>query len=125
MQYLESGHSTLQNPADVPDEFDDPNHHQALAFEHYTEAYGFFLEGADTFEEQDQILEARYGKVCLNLTIRPIILLRPPAHIAKKNESVMVDLEQQKELLHQIRTEYEKAKSAGVRVLRSHHSCRS
>lgn len=65
LQYLESEHSTLQNPLDVPDEFDDPNHHQALAFEHYTEAYGFFLEGADSFEEQDQILEARYGKVLL------------------------------------------------------------
>ena len=46
----------------MPEEFDDPNHHQALAFEYYTEAYGFFLDGADAFEDQDQVLENRYGR---------------------------------------------------------------
>lgn len=61
LQYLDSGHPTLQESTEVPEEFDDPNHHQALAFEYYTDAYGFFLEGADVFEEQDQILENRYG----------------------------------------------------------------
>jgi len=61
LQYLDSGHPTLQESTEVPEEFDDPSHHQALAFEYYTDAYGFFLEGADVFEEQDQILENRYG----------------------------------------------------------------
>lgn len=61
LQYLDSGHPTLQESTEVPEEFDDPNQHQALAFEYYTDAYGFFLEGADVFEEQDQILENRYG----------------------------------------------------------------
>jgi kinetochore protein NDC80 len=73
LQYLESGHPTLQEPNDVPEEFEDPNHHQALAFDYYTEAYGFFLDGADAFEEQDQVLESRYGKsLYTNLWLNPL-----------------------------------------------------
>lgn len=62
IQYLQSGDTTLQEHTAVPKEFDDPHHHQALAFEYYTEAYGTFLRGSDDFEESEQVLEARYGK---------------------------------------------------------------
>lgn len=45
----------------VPEEFHDPIHHQALAFDYFAEAYIAFFHGADIFEEQDKVLEARYG----------------------------------------------------------------
>lgn len=45
----------------MPDNFDDDNHHAALAFLYYSDAYGVFLSGADDFSEQDQYLEQRYG----------------------------------------------------------------
>ena len=41
--------------------FDDENHHKALEFNYYSDAYGTFLAGADDFSEQDQYLERRYG----------------------------------------------------------------
>jgi len=59
---MESFHPTLQNSSDVPEEFDDPNHHQALAFDYYTDAYEMFLDGTDAFEGPDNALEERYGK---------------------------------------------------------------
>jgi len=117
LQYLESGHPTLQEPNDVPEEFEDPNHHQALAFDYYTEAYGFFLDGADAFEEQDQVLESRYGK-----SLYTNLWLNPLSHssfffLAKKNESVLADLEAKKAQLQQMKTEYEKIMSSGVCIL--------
>lgn len=62
VQYLQSEDTTLQVHTAVPEEFDDPHHHLALAFEYYTEAYGTFLRGSDDFEESEQVLEARYGE---------------------------------------------------------------
>ena len=59
--YTESKDPTLQDSSIVPDEFEDNNHHQALAMDHYTLAYGMFLEGKDVFPEEEKILEARYG----------------------------------------------------------------
>lgn len=96
----------------MPDEFDDPHHHQALAFEYYTEAYGTFLRGSDDFEETEQVLEARYGKSAIvNPTERACLF---PHSTAKKNETIMSDLESQKALLHQVKAEYEKATLSGV-----------
>ena len=45
----------------MPENFEDENHHAALAFNYYSDAYGAFLSGADDFREQDQYLETRYG----------------------------------------------------------------
>ena len=59
--YIESKDPTLQDSSLVPDEFEDNNHHHALAMDHYTLAYGMFLEGKDVFPEEEKILEARYG----------------------------------------------------------------
>ncbi|KAG8217454.1 HEC/Ndc80p family-domain-containing protein, partial [Butyriboletus roseoflavus] len=66
--------------------FSDPIHHQALAFDYFTEAYIAFFHGADIFEEQDKFLEARYSK---------------------KNERVVNDLEEQRERLSRIKAEFE------------------
>ena len=38
LDYLESADPTLQDEEQVPPEFDDPHHHQALAFAHYIDA---------------------------------------------------------------------------------------
>ena len=45
----------------MPDEFDDINHHLALALDHNATAYEVFLQGQDVFPEQEKLLEERYG----------------------------------------------------------------
>ncbi|KAG2112844.1 HEC/Ndc80p family-domain-containing protein [Suillus clintonianus] len=81
LNYLESEDDpTLQIVDRIPEEFSDPIHHQALAFEYFSEAYVAFFHGADVFHEQDKALEASY---------------------AKKNERVVGDLEGKKALLAQ------------------------
>ncbi|KAG2077811.1 hypothetical protein BDR04DRAFT_1064629 [Suillus decipiens] len=81
LNYLKSEDDpTLQIVDKIPEEFSDPIHHQALAFEYFSEAYVAFFHGADVFHEQDKALEARY---------------------AKKNERVVGDLESKKALLAQ------------------------
>lgn len=52
---------TLQEYEQVPDSFEDPNHHAAIAFRYYSDAYGAFLSGTDDFTEQKDELKARYG----------------------------------------------------------------
>lgn len=61
-EYIVSGHTTLQNADNIPDQFNHDHHHLALAYEYYSEAYEKFLEGGDDFPAQDQKLEDRYGK---------------------------------------------------------------
>ncbi|KAG9318418.1 hypothetical protein JVU11DRAFT_509 [Chiua virens] len=68
VHYLESDDSTLQVVDRVPEEFHDPIHHQALAFDYFAEAYVAFFHGADVFEEQDNALEARYAEYELLLS---------------------------------------------------------
>ncbi|KAG1826781.1 HEC/Ndc80p family-domain-containing protein [Suillus subaureus] len=81
LNYLESEDDpTLQIVDRIPEEFSDPIHHQALAFEYFSEAYVAFFHGADVFHEQDKALETSY---------------------AKKNERVVGDLEDKKVLLAQ------------------------
>ncbi|THH04485.1 hypothetical protein EW145_g5494 [Phellinidium pouzarii] len=82
--YLDSAEPTLQDLEHVPENFDDENHHAALAFHYYSDAYGVFLSGADDFSEQDQYLETRY---------------------ARKNESVLSELEALKTELQNLTTE--------------------
>ncbi|EEB98792.1 hypothetical protein MPER_01641, partial [Moniliophthora perniciosa FA553] len=38
-RYLNSAHPTLQNTANIPEEFDESMDHRALAFEYYEQAY--------------------------------------------------------------------------------------
>ena len=58
---MKSGDPTLQDIEEVPDNFDDPNHHTAISFYYCSDAYGAFLDGVDDFKEQDQFVEDRYG----------------------------------------------------------------
>ncbi|KAI0374672.1 hypothetical protein BV20DRAFT_986408 [Pilatotrama ljubarskyi] len=89
--YMNSGHPTLQDPALIPDEFDDISHHLALAFDHHTRAYVDFLQGQDVFPEQEKILEERY---------------------ARKDARVLADLEQLRERLAEIQAEWEQLKKS-------------
>ncbi|KAI5123278.1 hypothetical protein M0805_009300 [Coniferiporia weirii] len=84
--YLDSSEPTLQDLEQVPENFDDENHHAALAFHYYSDAYGVFLSGADDFSEQDQYLETRY---------------------ARKNENVLSELESLKAELQALTSEYQ------------------
>lgn len=93
LQYLESEDPTLQNVERMPEEFHEPMHHQALAFEYFSEAYIAFFHGADVFTEQDKALEVRY---------------------AKKNERVLNDLEEQKEQLAQLQAELAQLQTSGA-----------
>ena len=58
---MDSGHPTLQDPALIPEEFDDIHHHLTLAFDHNSRAYEVFLQGQDVFPEEEKMLEERYG----------------------------------------------------------------
>ncbi|EJD06000.1 uncharacterized protein FOMMEDRAFT_145334 [Fomitiporia mediterranea MF3/22] len=84
--YLDSADPTLQDVEQVPDNFDDENHHGALAFNYYGDAYGRFLSGEDNFSEQDQYLDQRY---------------------ARKNESVFAELEALNTELQALSQEYQ------------------
>ncbi|TFY81964.1 hypothetical protein EWM64_g2047 [Hericium alpestre] len=96
LHYVESGHPTVQNSGDVPEEFHDPFHHQALAFDHYAESYEFFLNGEDdALPNLDHMLEERY---------------------ARKDEKILTDLEREREMLHQARAELDKLESSSAPV---------
>jgi kinetochore protein NDC80 len=45
----------------VPEEFDDPWDHSALAFNYFEETYTLWLDLVDDFAESNQALEDRYG----------------------------------------------------------------
>jgi kinetochore protein NDC80 len=52
----------LLDPSDVPEEFDTEDHHRALAFDYVISAYEAFLDGSDTFEEQEKMFDDRYSQ---------------------------------------------------------------
>jgi kinetochore protein NDC80 len=58
---MESEHPTLQFSDIIPEEFDDPHHHAALAFDYFAESYEAFFQGSDIFEDQQRKIEERYG----------------------------------------------------------------
>ncbi|KAG5639608.1 hypothetical protein H0H81_010810 [Sphagnurus paluster] len=96
-EYLVSGHPTLQNPMNVPEEFDDPHDHRALAFDYFDQAYTVWLDLIDDFVEPNQYLEDRY---------------------ARKNENVRNDLEDLTKKLNQVKAEYDKLKSSAPPVVK-------
>ncbi|KAH9901177.1 HEC/Ndc80p family-domain-containing protein [Cubamyces lactineus] len=89
--YMDSGHPTLQDPALIPEEFNDIHHHLALAFDHNSRAYEVFLQGQDVFPEEEKMLEERY---------------------ARKDAQVFTDLEQLRERLKEIHAEWEQLKKS-------------
>lgn len=60
--YTNSEHPTLQNLSRIPEEFDDPWDHAALAFSYFEDTYTLWLDLVDDFAESNQALEDRYAK---------------------------------------------------------------
>jgi len=60
--YFRSGHPTIQDPARVPEEFDDPYGHKTLAFQYHEATYALWLDGQDDFIEWNQVMEERYSR---------------------------------------------------------------
>ncbi|PBK96649.1 hypothetical protein ARMGADRAFT_962373 [Armillaria gallica] len=101
--YLASGHPTLQISSDIPDEFDDPMDHTALAYDFAEQAYSLWLDSSDEdsrdlMVEPKQTLEERY---------------------AKKNERVQHDLEQLRKQLDDATIEYDKLKSSAAPIAKA------
>lgn len=65
---MNSNHPTLQQPDQVPEEFEDSLDHRALAFEYYDRAYTVWLDLIDDLSEPNQYLEDRYGSCFRVLT---------------------------------------------------------
>ncbi|KAH9483757.1 putative kinetochore protein NDC80 [Psilocybe cubensis] len=93
--YLVSGHPTIQDPANIPEEFDDPYDHKALAFQYQEEAYTMWLDRHDEFTKWDQIMEERYQK---------------------RNERIQAELDEQTEKLNLAKAEYNKLKASATQV---------
>jgi kinetochore protein NDC80 len=70
---MESEHPTLQFSDIIPEEFDDPHHHAALAFDYFAEAYEAFFQGSDIFEHQQRKIEERYGIYLVPVHPLPIL----------------------------------------------------
>jgi kinetochore protein NDC80 len=109
--YLNSGDQSLQISEDVPEAFDDPHHHYALAFQFYEQAYALWLDGDDTFAEPRQALEERYGLCLIDQSLNMFLTI---FRLAKKNEKVQAELEQKQEQLARAKAEYEKLASSAV-----------
>ncbi|KAH9001736.1 HEC/Ndc80p family-domain-containing protein [Lactarius akahatsu] len=91
LAYMDSGHPTLQYSEIIPEKFDHPDHHSALAFDYFTEAYEIFCTGSDVFVDQQLKLEERY---------------------AKKDEQTEVELEELRVELAKVKAKYDKLQSS-------------
>lgn len=110
--YLASRHPSVHDPSQVPEEFDDPLHHTALAFQFYTSTYSQWLDLQDDFDKHKEVIEARYGEISL---------LPMPSFstvsLARKNERLKTELDNITKQLADSQLEYEKLKSSAVRLL--------
>ena len=60
--YLNGDSLTLLEAELVPDEFDDPMHHQALSIQYHEHAYELYMSGEVDFAVPLQAVEDRYGR---------------------------------------------------------------
>ncbi|KAJ3989988.1 HEC/Ndc80p family-domain-containing protein [Lentinula detonsa] len=94
-RYSASEHATLQDPVNVPEEFQDPFHRRALAFDYYGKCYAIWLDHVDEFEEPNEQLEERY---------------------AKKNQGVQKDVEVKGQQLDEAKIECDKLTTSAAPV---------
>lgn len=59
--YCSGRHLTLQDPANVVEDFRDPLDLRALAFDYYEKSYQIWLDHEDEFLEPKERLEDRFG----------------------------------------------------------------
>ncbi|KAF5391330.1 hypothetical protein D9757_002068 [Collybiopsis confluens] len=93
--YLGGTHPTLQDPANIAEEFYNIMDHRALAFEYYEKSYHLWLDLIDDFVEPKQLLEDRF---------------------AKKNERIQKALDLQRQQTDEAKLEYTKFTTAAAPV---------
>jgi hypothetical protein len=64
--YLNTGDPTLQGLGQIPAEFDDNAHHQALGLQYYEDAYELWVNELDGFGPANEFLESAYCKFHLS-----------------------------------------------------------
>ncbi|KAH9977211.1 HEC/Ndc80p family-domain-containing protein [Lactifluus volemus] len=79
LHYMESEHPTLQFSEIIPEEFDDPHHHAALAFDYFAEAYESFFQAkknerieADLEKQKAELAKVKAELEKLQTTPAPI-----------------------------------------------------
>ena len=108
--YLNGDSLTLLEAELVPEEFDDPMHHQALAVHYFEHAYELYMSGEVDFAVPLQGVEDRYGRS---------VALRKGTNAnwstsAVKNERLQSLLEEESETLVRQNAEYEQLRSSAV-----------
>lgn len=109
-EYSVSGHPTIQDPTQVPEEFDHHLDHKALAFQYIEETYTQWLDLQDDFAEWNQIMEERY---------REYVFIRIPYPFTyfvseKRNEGVQGELDEKTDHLVKLKAELNKLKTSAV-----------
>lgn len=111
---------TLLEAELVPDEFDDPMHHQALSIHYYEHAYELYMSGEVDFAVPFQAVEDRYGgsltqnnarRQCQSLTL------------AVKNERLQSLLDEEAEILARRNAEYDQLMSSAVSLAQYRKTC--
>ncbi|EJD52804.1 hypothetical protein AURDEDRAFT_82532 [Auricularia subglabra TFB-10046 SS5] len=94
--YLTSTDDTLLEVNDVPDNFDDDLHCRVIEFDYTGKAYVAFLNGSDSFDEEDRDLEDRF---------------------ARRNESVLKRNDKMRSELDRLEAEYKQLTSVESPVI--------
>ena len=108
--YLNGDSLTLLEAELVPDEFDDPMHHQALSIQYFEHAYELYMSGEVDFSAPLQAVEDRYGLSVTPKSDSNADLLT----LAVKNERLQSLLDEESEKLARQNAEYEQLKSSAV-----------
>lgn len=108
--YINSEHPTLQDPSRVPEEFDDPWDHAALAFSYFEETYTLWLDLVDDFAESNQALEDRYGTSSQQVSITDCAKL----YAAKRNAKIQSELDEQLKRLNDAKGRLKKLAESAV-----------
>lgn len=107
---------TLLEAELVPDEFDDPMHHQALSVQYFEHAYELYMSGEVDFAVPLQAVEDRYGLSVFRKTARATLNCLAPA---VKNEQLQSLLDEESEILARQNAEYEQLRSSAVSLIPS------
>lgn len=102
---------TLLEAELVPDEFDDPMHHQALLVQYFEHAYELYMSGEVDFAIPLQAVEDRYGR-CVSQ--RNATAMLNCSTSAVKNERLQSLLDEESEKLARQNAEYEQLRSSAV-----------
>jgi len=107
--YLSSGDPTIQDPTNIPDEFDDILDHKALAFQYCEASYDVWMSMQDQFTEPNRILEERYSVYFLNF-----FWTKTNQNPDRNNLKIQNEVEELKKKYAAKKTEYQNLKTCVV-----------